>query len=355
MKVDVLRVEELSDDLAARWRGFQDASEDLASPFFSVEFCRIVGRARPDLRVAVIEDAGAPCGFFAFHGKRGGGAAPLAGQISDYHGIVGDPGVITATALLQGAGVSAFDFNHALRSQSVFAESAFRFTSSPLADLQDGFEQWRAARRAETKAILTVERRARKMAREIGELSFVANDPSPAAWEALLTWKRASLAQQRSGLVLDVPWVKAIAEGVRASEGPAFSGVLSTLRAGDRLVAVHFGMRSKAAWHWWFPTYDAEMGAYSPGLILLLECVRHGAASGLRELDLGRGEQRYKREFANRERLLCEGSIERVHLPAGAARYVRKTVHSLSDRILPERYVDLERRVFNRVLGAGKL
>ena len=56
--------------------------------------------------------------------------------------------------------------------------------------------------------------------------------------------------------------------------GGDFQGVLSGLYIGEKLVAAHFGMRSRRVLHWWFPAYDPELGKYSPGAQLLLELSR---------------------------------------------------------------------------------
>ena len=82
MQVDIIAAHELDRGLEDAWRGFQAADGDLRSPFFSPEFCRIVGTVCDDLRIAVLTEAGAVSGFLPYHVQRGGRLAPLAGEIS---------------------------------------------------------------------------------------------------------------------------------------------------------------------------------------------------------------------------------------------------------------------------------
>ena len=100
----------------------------------------------------------------------------------------------------------------------------------------------------------------------------------------------------------------------RRRPATASLALLSTLRAGDHLVAVHFGLLGRDRLIWWFPAYDATFGSYSPGLILLLDLVAEAAARGLALVDLGRGEHHYKLRVANGAYDVAEGSV-----PASAA------------------------------------
>ncbi len=356
MSVEIITARELDSGLWADWRRLQAADADLRSPFFSPDFCRIVGAVREDVRIAVIEDAGKVCGVFPFHRQRFGRLAPLGGQISDYHGIVGTPARGEGIgAILRAANAQAFDFNHMPVSQTAFAAHAFRRTTSPLVDLSGGFEAWREGRRARTSAISDVERKMRKLERTLGPLRLVANDTSDEVWQSLMDWKRAALAEIGVGFILDVPWAREVAEAIRDTDTPAFGGMTSALWAGDELAAVHFGMRTGTTWHWWFPTYNVGLKRHSPGLALILESLRHAAATGIDELDFGRGDQDYKLWFANAERGLCEGSVERSLSPLGATRRLRKAVQKPLARAGSEALAEFARKVGDRLLVAGRI
>ncbi|MFC2970225.1 GNAT family N-acetyltransferase [Acidimangrovimonas pyrenivorans] len=351
---ETLPADALSPDLVARWHALQAQSPALANPFFSPGFTQAVGRHRPDLRVAVLRDGNTVTGLFPFHRKPGGCGAPVGGQISDYQGVIAAPDSLPdAGDLLVAAGLGAYDFNHALAEQAPFAAGAFWHSASPRADLSDGIEAWRGEVRARSSALKTLERKRRKLTRELGELRFLAHDPSAAAWQSFLDWKARSLGKQGVRGFLAEPWLAGLIDDLRATQEPEFGGYLSTLYAGDRLVAVHFGLRSARVWHWWFPTYDEELGSYSPGLILMLLCIEEAAATGMIELDFGRGTQRYKREFSNRSRPLCEGSLERWTRPCGTLRGLRKFGQGAANRLLPRKGADFTRRAGTKLLRAG--
>ena len=77
-------------------------------------------------------------------------------------------------------------------------------------------------------------------------------------------------------------------ERIFRCRGEAFAGELSALYAGDRLAAVHFGMRSTAS----APVVSQlrhRLAKFSPGLIRDLEHIKAAAAQGIRRVDYGKG------------------------------------------------------------------
>jgi len=357
LKIEVMRPHELDPALVEAWNTIQNAELSLENPFFSLEFTKAVGRTRDDVFVGVIHDAGKPAGFFPFHLRPFKVGAPIGGPICDYQGVIHKPGFhYTPEALLRGCGLTAYDFNHALAAQKSFSQAAFTFSASPTLDLSQGYDAYYTGRNnTGTKELKNAERKRRKMEREIGPLRFIANDRSPEAWRRLIEWKKASYEQMGVASILDVGWVRKCLEIIRDVQTPCFSGMLSTLYAGDRLAAVHFGMRSATAWHWWFPTYDAALDKYSPGLSMLMEMARWAPDNGVERIDLGRGSSRYKQAFASFETPLCEGSIAIAASLPGALRRCRKLCHSAAKLTGSDPIINFQRRVLNRVLGAGRL
>ena len=101
--------------------------------------------------------------------------------------------------------------------------------------------------------------------------------------------------------------------GVWATETEGFGGLLSTLSVGDRLIAVHLGMRSSQVWHSWFPAYDPALASYSPGLLLLLRMAESARGLGLNAIDLGPGTAPYKQVMMSHGVPLAEGSVDTTH------------------------------------------
>lgn len=355
-RIEVISANELEPGLEAAWRGFQVADPDLRSPFFSPEFCRIVAGVRDDVRIGVISDDGGLAGFLPVHHQRYGRLAPLAGEISDYHGIIGArAAAVPPGALLAAFRAQAFDFNHVPATQTGFCSHAYLHTDSPLVDLSGGYEAWRLARREAVKSMRALDRKGRKLAREVGPLRFVANEPDPGVWQTLLDWKRASLAAIGVKFILDRPWAAGVIDAVRHSDTPSFGGLTSALWAGDELVAATFSMRTDTTGHSWFPSYNHTHARASPGLLLLQEVLRAAADLGLTEYDLGRGGEKYKQEFASGARDLCEGSLERPLAPLGLPRRLRKAAQAMAGHARKPEVAETVRRAGNRLLSAGRL
>ena len=158
------------------------------------------------------------------------------------------------------------------------------------------------------------------------------------------------------GAVNEKSWAIQTLRNIRDIETDTFAGMLTTAYAGDQLIAVHFGMRSRDTLHWWFPTYDPAFHKYSPGLLLLLELARRAASEGIVRIDLGRGDERYKTSFASGATMFAEGSIERPLTLAGSARRTRKLIHRVTGAAEKlHRLNDLQRRGFNRIFQVGHL
>jgi CelD/BcsL family acetyltransferase involved in cellulose biosynthesis len=97
---------------------------------------------------------------------------------------------------------------------------------------------------------------------------------------------------------------------IHRTQNEDFSGALSLLYAGDRMIAGHFGMRSDSVWHYWFPAYDAMLAKYSPGIVLLLKMIEHACEAGISTIDLGKGMSPYKKRFMNAQVDVSSGSVE---------------------------------------------
>ena len=124
MKVRCYSPAELPTDLRARWIDLLDGDPELSSPYFRPEFTEVVGRARADTFVAVVDDGAA---FLPFHREayNAGVGRPIGAFLSDYQGVISAPGFeFDAAALVRGAGLSAWAFNHVPASQRAFGRWA---------------------------------------------------------------------------------------------------------------------------------------------------------------------------------------------------------------------------------------
>lgn len=315
-KISVIRADELDSAGHERWQQLQDANPALASPFFSPEFTTAVADACADVRIAVLERSSQIVGFFPFQ-ARGRHGAPIGNRMSDHQGVVCAPSLrLDWPAMLRSAGLLWWRFDHLCGEQA--AGLAARSTCSPVMDLSRGFPAYRLRRMAiHPRQVGEFDRKARKMARELGPLRFEAHVNDRSVFEAVLRLKSAQYHRTGAADVLEVPWTRHLLERIWQTDATDFGGRLSVLYAGDTLVAAHLGMRSRHVWHWWFPVYEPAQGKYSPGVQLLLRSAEAAAAQGHLSLDLGKGGEGYKQMFGDGDRPLAEGVVTRWN-PANA-------------------------------------
>jgi CelD/BcsL family acetyltransferase involved in cellulose biosynthesis len=331
--VRVLPGRALDPGLMARWSELQRSAPTLSSPFFRPEFTAIVADVREDVHVGVLEREGEAVGFFPFQRSRFGLGSPVGSMLSDYHGAIVDGGVRwDARELVDACGLKTWEFDHLIASQEPFAPFHRVHRSSPVMDLACGFEAYLGGREtAGVREISAVARKRRKLEREHGEVRFAQHVADGSALDTLMRWK--SDQYQRTGAAdhLAEGWVREVLRLAHLRQTPTFAGMLSALYVEDRLVAAHFGVRSRSVWHYWYPAYDPQYGAYSPGLVLLLDMARSAPSLGIRTIDLGKGDARYKRALASGSVAVAEGAVVRPSVAAGAWR-LRRLARALARR-----------------------
>jgi CelD/BcsL family acetyltransferase involved in cellulose biosynthesis len=282
----------------------------------------MVAAARGDVHVGVLERDGIQFGFFPFQRGRLGTGQPVGWTLSDYQGaVVERDAAWDAKELIHACGLKTWEFDHVIAQQAQFGPFGTVRRESPVMDVSQGFEAYLQERRdAGGSEIATALRKMRKLGREHGELEFEPHARAADTLELLMRWKSEQYRRTGAADVLARPWVRHVIELAHATEGESFAGPLSVLRAGDRIVAVHLGLRSSTTWHYWFPAYDPQLARYSPGLALLLKMAEHAPSVGVRSIDLGKGDARYKRNLMSGAVPLLEGRVELPSLAAAAGR-----------------------------------
>jgi CelD/BcsL family acetyltransferase involved in cellulose biosynthesis len=310
MKTTILTPGEMGAEERHLWSDYA-RQHLLGSPFLSWAFVDVIGRVRDDVRVAVVEDAGA-LGFFPFQSGSDHTGVPVGAGISDAQAFMAPrPWTFDPRRILAGAGLAGWGFDHLLVEQAPFAPYHRSHHRVPVVELGDGYEAFTARLRSHSRDFLPqVLRRRRKLEREVGPVTFEwSAEDANAAMGALREWKSAQYRRTGVWDRFSHRWIVEALEGLLASGDPDCTGLLGVLRANDRLAAVHLGLRSVDRLCWWFPAYDPELGRYSPGLILLLEVIAAGAARHVPVLDLGRGEHGYKLRVADRFYEVAEGEV----------------------------------------------
>lgn len=311
MRVSVVRPGELGPDDIASWRAMQSGTPSLASPFLSPEFAITVGEFRPSARVAVLSEGSAVVGFFPFERGRLGAGMPIAAGLTDCQGLIHAPGVRwDARELVRGCRLPVWRFDHLEASQQPFERYRTGVERSPVIDLSNGFDAYYEKLGAQSPQFCkNIERKARKLEREAGELRFVADSDDASAFRTLLSWKSAQYRRTGQFDIFKWSWVTGLIEALFATRGDSFSGLFSVLYADDVPIAAHFGLRGGDILAHWFPAYDAEFSRYSAGLIMHLRMAECTPAAGVRVIDMGTGVQRYKDELKNGDLFVGVGTV----------------------------------------------
>jgi len=293
----------------SRWREIRSGTRDLDSPFLAPEFAQAVGRAKPNARVAVLEEAGRIIAFFPFERRPFGLGVPIGAGLSDSQAIICEPELqIDVHEMLARCGLSAWRFDCLVATQRELMAPTALECNSPIIEFSGGFDKYMTGKGRHSRTTLQKER---KLAREVGPVRFGFGVSDDEALHRMLAWKSEQYKRTgRPDRFADKSTVQLICELAKMSE-PDLSGTLMTLHAGDRLVAVEFSLRSRTTLAGWFPAHDCEFSHYSPGSIRTLRTIEAACLAGLQRYDFGKGDEVYKGWIKTGDLQVCEGWVVR--------------------------------------------
>lgn len=144
-------------------------------------------------------------------------------------------------------------------------------------------------------------RRQRKLESELGALTFCFDDSNPATLAQAMAWKSEQY------LASGEPDAFANAKHVAFFRTLAQEKLLlvSSLRAGKQLLAVHIGVLADNRLCSWVPAYDTRYRPFAPGRLLLLSLLEASFQCGHREFDFLIGNEPYKWPYATHTRLIA--------------------------------------------------
>jgi CelD/BcsL family acetyltransferase involved in cellulose biosynthesis len=306
----------------------QRATPSLANPFLSPEFAMAVGHFRPGARIAVLTEGRYITGFFPFERRRLGAGVPICGWLTPCQGVIHAPGVEwDPRELLRGCRISAWRFDNLLADQQPFMAHHSAIIPSATIDLSDGFDAYYAKLRVKSSRFCReIERRSRKLERELGELRVVADSRDANVLRTLLAWKSEQYRQTSHVDRFEQPWLVELLDNLLATRGSMLNGLLSALYAGDRLVAAQFGLRTETLLVGWFTGYETSLGKYSPGLVHIKGLAEEMAAAGIRTIDMGAGAKNYYKETMKSYDSFVAQGVVTTRSALGAAHYVRNAL-----------------------------
>jgi Acetyltransferase (GNAT) domain len=239
--------------------------------------------------------------------------------------------------------------DHSCPLDPLVAEPAPFVRWSSFGSWDDVRDHWR---RREKGILRESRRRAGRLDGALGELRYTLDDRSEESFRACVAWK----SQQFRGAGLPDPFDDHREEHLlRALLGERLA-VLSSLHAGNRLVATHLGLVWDDTMHWWLPAYDREVGWASPGRLLLEWVMQQSYERTDAGFDFLRGGSAYKWNYATDYRVIAEAgrppltrrarlararAIERYPRIAAAARSTRDAARPIWHRttVAPRRLV----------------
>ena len=332
VEATVVRPEDIGPAEQARWRSFAE-QPSLGNPFLSWSFAQAIGQVRDDARVAVFHEDGRTCGYLAFQVDGDGDGRPIGATICDAQAVLAPAAwSFDARRLIEAAGMRRWSFDHLTVAQPAFHPYLFRRHRSPVVELGAGYDAFLQEVHGHSKDLLAqVGRRRRKLEREVGPVvcewqSSQADDDL----RSLHEWKSDQYRRDGTWDRFAEPWIAGAVEQLARSRDPACTGLLTSVRAGEHLVAVHFGLLGTDRLSWWFPAYNPDFGRYSPGLILLMDLITEATQRGVHRVDLGRGEHGYKLRVTSRSYEVAEGHVVAASSTAYAAEPSRPATNTAS-------------------------
>jgi len=263
---------------------------------------------------------------------------PICARLSDAQALVHTEGFEwDARELLRGCKLDFWEFRRLIETQWAGAGRRInRPRRSPIVDLAGGYDNFVMEHRSTVKKIRGQRRRLQQNA---GSLHFELQSSDPGSLELLLQWKSAQYRRTGRWDRLSEQWVIDLLGELFRNPSDGCVPVLSALHAGNRIAALHFGLRANTTISYWFPSYDPAASRYSPGLVLLLMIIEAACAFDVRRLDLGVGQEEYKQRLMTNEVQVAEGWFERrspiallQRLQGGAGRRWLSTTRPLRAR-----------------------
>ncbi len=313
LRVDIVDASQLCGEIADSWSAIRSQNLHLASPYFDPEFTKAVARVRRDVEIAIVRNGmDEIVSFLPYQRICSQSAEPVGGRLNDAHGIIADSRqslVDVVTQVMRVARLRSFGFHAVPRRDPQLARFEFNEIQSHHIDLRDGWSAYKDWSRAKTMIFRRQGQKTRALERNVGPIRFEFDCTNAEALERLIELKREKYQRTKTFDILSVNWTSDLLREISNIDTHGFKGILSTLSAGDHLVAAHFGMISGNILHYWFPVFDPYFSKYSPGTELLLRVAQTASTQGIGKVDLGYGDDSYKYKFCNGTESMSCGKV----------------------------------------------
>lgn len=307
MRVYLIPIKELSEDMKQRWLDIQISNPNLRGPCFHPELFVAFGKFCPDVYVSLLYKNKGLVGFFPFLMDQKSSAAQIF-EFCDYQAIIGPESEHwDMNVILKKTGLKALNFRALADFEKIrFPGALGKISNAACVDLTGGFGEYLASLNHARIGGHELMRKRRALDRKVGPLRFVPICKDTGVIDRMLQWKRlrhergetwASLA---SGLLKRIFYL----------QDHSFSGSLSALYAGDELIAAHFAIRYQGIMQSWISAFNPCFKKYSPGVILDQYLFASHKILRYSIMDLGPGEWQYKWDYANSTRPYFRGTFK---------------------------------------------
>jgi CelD/BcsL family acetyltransferase involved in cellulose biosynthesis len=291
------------------WRSLRVSNPLLDSPYFDPAFAAAVQASGVEVTVAVDGRGSELTRLLACQRDRTV-LRPIGWPGADFQGPVLAPGTGFDPRELLVDGVRAFEFDHWLLPFPEVEPWVETRAASPYVEVLGGVEGYLSrASKSGRDNIGQARRRTARAERELGPVTFRAQSTDADALAWLVDRKREQYAATGARDHFAVEDRRALLSVLLDTHEPGCEGIMSTLHFGETLVAAHFGIRSRSALHWWFPVYEPAFAGFAPGWIMLRELAIAAPGLGLERIDLGRGDDEYKRRARTGEVEVAAGTV----------------------------------------------
>ena len=302
----VKRVQDLNAADISAWTRLREANPATYSPYFHLDYTRLVSKLRPDVYVACVYQDETPVAFLPYQGQRF--ARPVGAPMTDYHGFISQSDDIAPVDIIKDAAIGAFHFSASVNpSMESFSQSE---DTGVVMDISQGAEAWRKERDSSYRRHLkSNRRRIRKASEDIGEPRFEWLSTDQKVFDQLISWKKEKFAETGKYDVLSADWTMSLLETLWARQGEDLRCDMHALYFGDRLAAIDLGLSDGDTFHSWIVAYDGELHSYGAGIQLLEGLIDASKTLGYTRIDLGAGTDGYKRHYASEDVKVSGGFI----------------------------------------------
>ncbi len=324
--VRLVPFDDLTVDEMNAWFELRASNPALDSPYFHPGFAAAVHKGGQPVSVVVSRGRdGRVTALLPTH-RNGAHLVPAGWPGADFQGPIAAPESLDAPLDLLPDTIRQARFDHLVSPGAAFDPFIVARHPAPFIDTTGGLDGYLGrASRAGRENMSQARRRTAKAERQFGPVTFGADVVDEDVLGRVISLKRAQYAATGVRDYFATSGRIELMSRLLHTRQPDFAGILSTVHVGGHLLAAHFGIRSERVLHWWFPVYDPEYSQLAPGWILLRELVDAAPALGVHRIDLGRGDDEYKRRAKTGETVVCEATLTR----SAARRMARQVRHNV--------------------------